>query len=114
MIASLNRGDASAASAVGEPPALFTAMSRRPCASTMPSTSVATCSGSRTSQGLNSWRDCSGGVPAAHHDGGSCVGEPIGDGGADPLGAAGDEGHLSAEVDGDRHRAKVYQTEVHR
>ena len=34
MIASLKRGDAESAAAVGEPPALFTAMSSRPWAAT--------------------------------------------------------------------------------
>ena len=48
-IFSTKRGEASAARAYGDPPALLTRMSSRPCSATMPSTSAATASGSRTS-----------------------------------------------------------------
>ena len=49
MIADVNRGDAVAVSAGGDPPALLTSTSSRPVRSTIAATSASTCSGSRTS-----------------------------------------------------------------
>ncbi len=54
MMASLNRGDAVAASAAGAPPALFTTLSSRPKRPTANATTAAACSGSRTSAAVNS------------------------------------------------------------
>ena len=51
MIFLLNLADASAAGTYGEPPALLTTTSRRPCAATIASMSDFTESSSRTSQG---------------------------------------------------------------
>ena len=45
-------------------------------------------------------------VAAAHHHGRARLGQPVGDARADALGAAGDERHLAAEVDGDGHRRR--------
>jgi hypothetical protein len=54
MILVLNLAEASAVSTYGEPPALFTTTSSRPCRSTMVLIRVATDSSSRTSQDRNS------------------------------------------------------------
>ena len=53
MIASVNRGEAVAVSASGEPPALLTTTSRRPSVAAMSATIAPTCSGSRTSAATN-------------------------------------------------------------
>ena len=111
MIASLKRGDASAAAAVGEPPALFTAMSSRPCAATTRSTSDVDLVGvAHVARLVVRARTAGGARPPADHDGRARLGQPVGDGRADALGPTGDEGHLPAQVDDDGHRRKVYQT----
>ena len=111
MIASLKRGDASAAAALGEPPTLLTTMSSREWAATTRSTSVLTCSGSRTVAGLVGVRLVGRGTPPAHHHRGPRLREPVGDRRPDAPGASGDERHLPAEVQDDGHRSKVYQTD---
>src|SRR3954467_6354592 len=55
MILLLNFADASAASTYGDPPALLTTTSSRPCRCTIAAISAATASSSRTSQERNSY-----------------------------------------------------------
>ena len=53
MIPAVNRGDAVAVSAGGEPPALLTSTSSAPKRSVVAAITVSTCSGSRTSAATN-------------------------------------------------------------
>ena len=85
MIPALNRGEAVAVSAGGEPPALLTSTSSRPWRSTISSISASTWSASRTSAATNSTPGASdvGLVPSAHDDARIVGREPLGDAASD-------------------------------